>query len=350
MASTAYSGNTDEQSNIQSKKVIYIEGLRFDRLMTLFSAWFVMGLFLDGSAHTHHKVDSFFTPWHAVLYSGYLVSAAALVIATILNHTRGRKWHRAIPRGYNLALFGVPLFIAAGLGDMLWHILFGFEVGIAPLLSPTHLLLAFAGLLMMTGALRATWFRGQEQQGWSALLPALVSLTIVFSVFTFFTSFAHPSVEYSLFSNGYTDRAQSSGTADLLLQTVITMGILLLALRRWRLPIGTFTLIIGINGILMTLLSDTYFLIPAAVLTGMFADMVYHWFHVSTENVLMLRTFAFVMPLLYNLLLFGTTQLLFGLPWVIHLWLGSSVMSGILGLLLSYLLIAPKGTTIAEDE
>ena len=39
------------------------------------------GATLDGWAHTHvpERLETFFTPWHAVLYSGFLASAAALV-------------------------------------------------------------------------------------------------------------------------------------------------------------------------------------------------------------------------------------------------------------------------------
>lgn len=341
MASTVY---TEQQST--TKKAALIGGIGFDRLMVVFALWFVVGLFLDGSAHAHHRVDSFFTPWHAVLYSGYLVSAFALAVATFINHQRGQSWLKAIPQGYDLALFGAPLFIFAGIGDMFWHILFGFEVGVAPLLSPTHLLLAFAGTLMMSGPLRAAWLRAGSKQGWATLLPALLSLLIVFSVFTFFTSFAHPSVKSDLFTNGFTDSQQSSGVSAMLLQTVISIGMLLFVMRRWHLPIGTFTLLIGANALLMSVFSDTYYLIPAAVLTGIVADGLYVWLRPSAEHVGMLRVFAFVLPLLYYLLFFGTLQLGAGIPWSIHLWLGSSVMSGVLGLLLSYLLVAPKSSAV----
>src|SRR5690349_306769 len=49
-----------------------IGGIGFDRLMMVLCCWFVGGLYLDGWAHDHGMVDkTFFTPWHAVLYSGY---------------------------------------------------------------------------------------------------------------------------------------------------------------------------------------------------------------------------------------------------------------------------------------
>jgi hypothetical protein len=45
-------------------------GLVLPWVLLATSAWTVAGIYLDGWAHNHGKVDSFFTPWHAVLYSG----------------------------------------------------------------------------------------------------------------------------------------------------------------------------------------------------------------------------------------------------------------------------------------
>src|SRR2546427_2507449 len=186
MATPAFSTENKAVPKVTRSSVL--GGLNFDRLMAIVSCWFIAGVFLDGWAHTHGLVDrTFFTPWHAVLYSGYFANAIGLTAATVLNHWRGHSWLKAIPRGYTLALFGVPLFMIAGGGDLIWHTLFGFEVGIEPLLSPTHLLLAFAGLLMMSGPLRATWLSSDADAApsWRRLLPAVVALMAVLSTFTF---------------------------------------------------------------------------------------------------------------------------------------------------------------------
>ena len=62
-------------------------------------------------------------------------------------------------------------------GDMVWHIVFGFEVSVEALLSPTHLLLALGGTLIVTGPVRAAWQRTRSG-GWSSLLPALIALAL----------------------------------------------------------------------------------------------------------------------------------------------------------------------------
>jgi Tol biopolymer transport system component len=148
------------------------------------SAWLVVGIYLDGWAHNHAKVDSFFTPWHAVLYSGYAANAAVLFAS--VRFERGRL--RA-PRGYGLAVLGAVIFGVAGVLDMLWHIAFGVEVNVSALLSPSHLLLATGATLMVLGPLRAAW--SSDRPAWA---PVLASATFGYAVLTFMTQFAQPLI------------------------------------------------------------------------------------------------------------------------------------------------------------
>lgn len=345
MATSVY---TPEQANTQDRT--FVGGLGFDRLMSVLSCWFIGGLFVDGWAHTHGKVDNtFFTPWHAVLYSGYFVMAIALIVVTFLNHRRGFQWLRSIPRGYELSLLGVPLFTLAGGGDLLWHTLFGFEVGIEPLLSPTHLLLAFSASLMMSGPLRATWNRVGKQQltGWSGLQPMLFSLTAFLALLTFFTSFAHPVVDTYLVTFVNDNGSKSRAAASILLQTIILMSALLIVIRRWQLPVGSMTLLITVNTALMTVLSDSQLLIPGALLAGMLADVLLWRLRPSAQHIDALRIFAFAVPAIYYACYFATLGLTEGITWSIHLWLGSIFLAGIVGLLLSYVLVAPQVPTEA---
>lgn len=326
-----------------------VEGLRFDRLITVFICWFLGGLFLDAWAHAHGLVDStFFTPWHAVLYAGYVACAVVLTLAVFVNRRRGYAWRQAIPDGYELSVLGVPLFACAGVGDLVWHTLFGFEVGIEPLLSPTHLLLAVGGLQIMSGPFRAAWRRTGTQagQGWAALSPAIISLTAMLSLFTFFTSFAHPFVQTGLLTDSWvSDAEKSRGAAAVLLQAAILMGVILLALRRWRMPVGTLTLVLTLNIALMSVFgqADQYQLIPLALLSGVIADALLWYLKPSISRPAALRIFAFAVPVVFYLDYFVPIMIQNnGIGWSIHLWLGSTVMAGIVGLLLSYLLLPPR--------
>lgn len=329
--------------------------LRFDLVMGVLSMVFVSGVYLDGWAHAHGLVDrTFFTPWHAVLYTAYLVNALVLVITLVLNCVHGFAWKYAMPAGYEASLLGVPLFALAGIGDLVWHTLFGFEVNLETVLSPTHLLLAFSGILIMGGPLRAAMLRppipleggsiGMPRQGWKALGPMLLSLTALLSVFTFFTQFAHPFVTTQAVVTFYLVE-QAHLIASILLQTGLLMGRSFLLLRRWQLPPGALTLIFTLNGSLMSVLAGQYGLIPTMLLAGIVADLVLLLLKPAAARLWALRLFAFVVPLVlylcYFLTLMFTDTVIFN--WPTDLWLGSSVMAGMTGLVLSYLLIPPAG-------
>jgi hypothetical protein len=97
--------------------------------------------------------------------------------------------------------------------------------------------MALGVFLAASGPWRAAWLRPPTQQPENLvqLLPMLVSLAYVLSILTFFTQYANPIV------NSWADKQtpqpqQALGVASILLQTVIIMGVILLAIRRWRLP------------------------------------------------------------------------------------------------------------------
>ncbi|HZR41929.1 MAG TPA: hypothetical protein VFB12_17540 [Ktedonobacteraceae bacterium] len=325
----------------------FIGGLGFDRVMMVLSFLFVGGVYLDGWAHSHGLVDkTFFTPWHAVLYSAYAANAVLLVAVTLMNHRRGRSWSEAVPEGYKISLYGVPLFLIGGVGDLIWHTLFGFETGIAPLLSPTHLVLATSAILIMSGPLQAIWRRAEngETSRWATLFPALLSLLSVFSMLTFFTSFASPITHIQLLTNPYTEVYGSWGAAGVLLQATMLMGMLLLMLRRWQLPLGSMTMLFTLNAALMDLFNKQYLLAPvvAAAVAGVICDLLFWRLQPSVKRSGAFRLFAFVVPIIYYLSYFASVELTSsGITWTIHLWLGVTVMSGFASLLMSYLLVPP---------
>ncbi|HEY7123220.1 MAG TPA: hypothetical protein VH540_04670 [Ktedonobacterales bacterium] len=318
--------------------------VRFDRLMGVLAILLVSGLYLDGWAHGHGKVDkSFFTPWHGVMYSMFFITAIMLWVALYRNHTRGYAWSQAIPSGYGLSLIATPLFVAAGAADLVWHTLFGFEVGIEPLLSPSHLALATTGVLIVTGPMRATWRRviAQEQQGWRTLLPLVLSLISTLMIFTFFTEFAHAFTHLWTITELVGNSDKSFGAANILLQAGVLMGFILLPVRRWRLPLGSMTLLFSLYAVGLSVLGNQYQLIPGAVLAGMIADGLL-WVLQPTTDRAGLRAFAFAVPAILYLAVFLTAMLTGPVYWSIHLWLGSVVMAGVVGLSLSYLLVPPQ--------
>lgn len=111
----------------------------------------VSGVYVDGWAHLNRPgLETFFTPWHAILYSGFALSAAFVVGLGVDRRAGRRGWRWALPAGYRPAVAGVVVFLAGGAADMLWHEVFGIEAGVDALLSPTHLVLLVGGMLIVT--------------------------------------------------------------------------------------------------------------------------------------------------------------------------------------------------------
>src|SRR5579864_6868363 len=111
---------------------------QLDLLVSICTLWIACGFFLDAWAHGHVPVESFFTPYHAVFYSGMLALALVLAAFWVRNRALGYDGANAFPRPYRLALLGIPIFVLGGVGDMIWHHALGIEEGVDALLSPTH--------------------------------------------------------------------------------------------------------------------------------------------------------------------------------------------------------------------
>jgi hypothetical protein len=328
------------------------DSLRFDWLSIVLSAWFLGGVFLDGWAHNHiASLETFFTPWHAVLYSGFFAVAVLIAVTQYRNVGKGYAWGRALPRGYWLSLVGVVIFFVGAGGDMLWHTLFGIEQNVEALFSPTHFLLAAGAVLFLAGPLRAAWAR-PNTQGWRELGPAVFSLLMLFSLFTFFTQysnlFGNPGVLVGTAPDGGGYFVNVTAVSYELIPAALTMGTLLFFLRRWRLPFGAVSLMLTVNALLMVLMrykfaSPFWPVIPAAFLAGLFADGLAWRLRPSLQNVGALRIFAFAVPFVLFLLTFIALMLTNnpGLWWEIHMWLGVPLIAGAVGLGLSFLVAPP---------
>ncbi len=326
--------------------------IRFDWAMAILSAVFVGGLFLDGWAHTHGRVDqSFFTPWHAVFYAGYAMTASALVASLLSNHARGCPWQLALPVGYGLSVLGALIFAVGGMTDLIWHTIFGIEAGVEALLSPTHLVLALGLGLIASGPVRAAWRRSEPVSGWATQGPMLLALTSTLSVLTFFTEYAHPLV-YAAAGRGHPyGGAEGLGVASVLLQTALLMAIVLLTARIGALPRGGLTLIVTLNAAAMGVLnfSGDYplALVVGAGVAGLLVDALYARLHPSAATPTAWRLFAFALPATFYLCYFLALMLTEGIAWSVHLWVGSIMLAGIAGWLLSYLLLPPR---LSEDR
>jgi hypothetical protein len=215
------------------------------------------------------------------------------------------------------------------------------------LLSPTHLLLAASGLLIYSGPLRAAWRTLDTQTaGLTQQLPLLLSLTFILSLMTFFTQIAHPLANlWGAEVGALSDQVMEQGIISLLLDSALLMGAILLLVRRWSVAPGAFTIIFTLNAILMGFLYDqgSYPLpaVLARMAAGIVADALLGLLKPSVERPGALRWFAFSVPIVVYGFYFLTVQMTTGIAWSVHLWTGTIVLTGVIGLLLSYLVMPP---------
>jgi hypothetical protein len=339
-----------------------VGGVRYDALVAVLCAVFLGGAYLDVWAHVHvPELETFFTPWHAVFYAGFFAIAAVTVAPLLRRRVPGMPWSRALPDGYDLSVIGILVFALGGLLDMLWHIVFGIEADVEALLSPSHLVLAVGSALILTGPLRAAWRRHDAVASW----PAIVSLGLLLSVFSFFTQYAHhfgrpwpaagnrPTAQVfatvapdPVFRNAEIQNlyvAHGFGVAAVLLQAALIAAIALLAVRRWgpRLPAGAFTVVFGMNALLIGAARDQLHLLPGAVAAGIVADVMLRVLSPSSARTRSVRWFALAVPASYFALYFVNVALTRGVWWSVPLWSGAIVLAGTVGWLASWLVAPP---------
>lgn len=320
----------------------------FDWAVAVLSGWLVGGFLLDVWAHHNlpSTLETFFTPWHGVLYSGFLAVAAFLVGAFVRNLLRGTSWREALPVGYGLSLVGVLIFVVGGIGDVAWHLLFGIEVDVEALLSPSHLALALGAGLIVSGPLRSAWNRGYVG------LPALLSLGYAMLAVAFVTEVGSPfatpwaaegvqTVEPWAGVSSRTEPAatgQALGVVGILLQTAVLMGFVLPVVRRRgrALPFGSLTLLFAFAST-TALTHGQYRLVPVVLAAGLLADLLLRTLKPSKERARAMRIFAFSVPVGLYALYFLALALTGGIWWTAELWAGSILVAGGVGVLVSYL-------------
>lgn len=323
------------------------------------AVWMAGGLFIDGWAHNAEKPETFFTPWHGVLYSGF--GAAVLWGTWLSRRDKVRMFDfRGSPPGQQLTALGLVLFAMGGGADFVWHAIFGIEVDIEALLSPSHLILFAAGVLALTGPVRAEWADPESRSpSLRAFAPALISIAIGTAVVAFFFQYVSPFRwdVYGTWVDRYTglvtrDRFAASdfreayqvvGIAAILITTVILVGPLLLAMRRWQVPFGTATVIIFAPTFLVTGL-DGFEMVELA-LPALLAGLVTDWLIVATgasmERPRMVWVVGAAAPLVLWAAFFAVFHASEGLGWPVELWSGATVMASFTGLGLAMLSAPP---------
>ena len=330
-----------------------VTSARADLVTSGFGVWLIVGLFTDGWAHMNLPgLETFFTPWHALLYSGFAASAAWITVLVLRNVRKGWQRSRALPVGYRLAAVGVVVFGAGGVADMAWHVLFGVEVGVDALLSPTHLVLLTGGVLVLTAALRSGWARPVDTAGPTlrSELPAVVSLGLVTALVGFFLLYvsvfeqpaaAVPFVRIPEGAPGHqaSEQPVALGLAGYLVTTVLLVVPVLLAERVGRRPRGLIVIVVGMVAWLSAAVNDlsTYGVVAATLVTvgAVIAELVGAVLQrAPLPTGARLAALGAVIPLLLWTAQLAAVAATAGLGWSPALWSGAVVLSTLVGAML----------------
>jgi hypothetical protein len=254
-------------------------------------------------------------------------------------------------------VLGVLIFAAGGVGDLIWHEIFGVEKDFEALLSPSHLVLGLGIGLIVSGPLRAAWQRPGREVGWRQLAPALLSTMLLISAFTFFMMFSHPLMSNAGGAQHYqffNEIGQMAGATGMMLMSGILVGPVLLLMRRWQLPLGSLAVMWGINSIAVSLIrwhhSFTIYLLIAMMTAAVAADLLAAGLRPGPDRPSALHLFGFVAPVLLFGAFFVAQGLSEGTRWSVHLWAGTVVLAGVVGWLLSYLVQPPAIPDAAESS
>ena len=331
--------------------------------------WLMVGLFVDGWAHNtlDSSLETFFTPWHALFYSGFLACALWLLWLVRAGLRRGLHGAGAVPQGYGLGVVGLVVFALGGAGDMTWHLVLGIERDIEALFSPTHLVL-FVGIALVLGSpLRDAWAGpGQSAPTLRGFVPALASITLLVSLLEFFFMYWSPfmtwwpTVEAARYADGSGDYAfvlrefaLKEGVASVVVTTALLVGPLLLLLRRWRVPFGTATVLFTVPAVLSSAIdafAEPAVLLAAAV-GGLATDLLVRWLRPTPGRRGAVRTVAVAGPMVLFAAWFAILQLTREVWYTAPVWSGMIVWAGLTGLGLALLMLpapVPVGTDADE--
>jgi hypothetical protein len=299
----------------------------------------------DAWAHANivDELESFFTPWHALLYAGFALTAAWTFWLGYRRRTSvARWWLDGWPAGYAIGALGAAGFLVGGALDMVWHTIFGVEVSLDAVLSPSHLLLSVAGTLLVTSPLRAWWATGTTNRragtGIAALALGCTFGVLLLSHSTAFKS-TTPTQAYDFVTGSQSHLAASYASARYLATTVILLVPILLVYRR-RSVLGTATAVVGAIFLFNLVTAEFPATLTAVALGATAGAFVVDLIAVRLDAI---RGPAAVLrlPIIGGLFgaLFTAGHLLGlavtdGIAWPVELWTGNVVLAALGGALL----------------
>ena len=326
-----------------------------DVLVGICGLWLAAGFLLDSWAHLHIAIETFFTPYHAIFYSAMVAGALILAYVARRNFALGFTGFDTLPAAYQAALWGVPVFFAGGIGDLIWHTFFGVEDRVEAVTSPTHLILGAGVLLVISGPIRSALQQRTLLTSLRAQLPLIFALATWLEFIHLGTAYAfdpgaariYAPPDGSTFGPDYFTNTTlvlfktGSGIAVVILQSLILLGVTMWMAARFRLRPGALTLlfVLGNCMIAAALTNDTWMLatyIAMSIVAGIAGDAIIAWLH-PVPGAAAFGLLGSVIAGAYYTTYFGVTMLTGGIWWSWTLVVGAIVWATLCGLALALL-------------
>lgn len=354
---TVDSGNGLKALLVDSGQPRQRPSYRNDLVTALLGVWFAIGLFLDAWAHNNiPELESFFTPWHAVFYSGFAATGAWILWLIWKNLQAGRRGMAAVPVGYGLAVIALPVFALAGAGDYAWHEIFGIEQNLTILFSPTHVALVSSMVVILTCPFRSAWSDPDlpAAPSFGRLLPALLSLAFASSLVLLFTQYANAAsfaadtiVDIFSYQPGRGEGGAGEVASMILFTNLLLVAPLLFLARRWRLPFGAATLLCtalaGLSGAINAF--ENLSTVVTFIVVGIAIDLLAAWIRPAADRRYAFWGFGAAASFVTWALYFAIASITVGrLPSVNEIWTGAPIVQTFMGLLVAVLML-PNATT-----
>lgn len=299
--------------------------------MAIAGFYAIAGLYDDLGWHLRHSVDTFWTPQHAVLYSGLLLLFGIVVVGAL----RGR-------RADTISLWGLALFFIGGLADSIKHTHVGFEPDYDALVNPAHLTIGIGILLAVCSALRSALVAPRPQT-LAGVMPAVISTAGVLELVHWMTNpFFHVDmvrgmqtiVPRELTPDAITLKTlhlyqQGAGFLAVILQSVLLGGAAIYLARNFRLPFGSLTALFVLGNGLIAITNSLSWgeagaVYAASIVAGIAGDLFLRDRDALLRSRLRFGAFAFFVPATYHATLVIVTALFLG-----GIWWDPSIAAGI---------------------
>ena len=248
---------------------------KYRRLMIFAMLWMFIGAWVDASAHRYiiDELESFFTPWHGILYSGFGV----VVLSALYVKNKMRDFN------FDVGILGACIFAVGGGSDAIWHSLLGIEVGIEPLITPSHLMLFLGAFLMLDHVFAS---RPNKEILDTASLFALASS---YALIIYITQFVNPFFEPYMFFQNNEFIYQSFSASSVFFQAMLSSVVFVYAIRFKVLPrnMALIYLISFMYQSLIFLLGDSQLLYGTLIAGGFVSLLIYQissWYYRTNHD------------------------------------------------------------------